>query len=96
MWHYYAFSNITFHAVCHVAVVNINFQQIYESRQCTINKVIVFQKNKLACNRLNESSGIRFLFCYGCTSQSNTFAKCPLMTVIHALCGRPITKDCAI
>ncbi len=27
-----------------------------------------------ARNHLNESSGIRILFCYGCTSQSNTFA----------------------
>ncbi len=32
-----------------------------------------------AWNRLREMLGIRFLFCYGCTSQSNTFAYCPPM-----------------
>ncbi len=41
--HYYAFSNITFHAVCHVAVCEHKLLQSLW-RQCTINKVIVYQK----------------------------------------------------
>ncbi len=41
--------------------VNINHQQ---SRQRTINKVIESVRN-----HLNESLGIRILFCYGCTHE---------------------------
>ncbi len=41
---YYAFSNITFHAVCHVAVCEHKLK--LWSRQCTINKVIVYKKKK--------------------------------------------------
>ncbi len=61
---YYAFSNITFHAVCHVAVCEHKLFAKLWSRKCTIYKVIVYQKKESARNRLNESSGIRILFCY--------------------------------
>ncbi len=44
------------------------------SRQCTINKVTVYQKKESVRNRPNESLGIWILFCYSCTSQSNTYA----------------------
>ncbi len=71
---YYAFPNITFHAVCHVAVCEHKLSAKSWSRQCTINKVIVYQKKESARNRLNESLGIRILFCYSCMSRSNTFA----------------------
>ncbi len=39
---YYAFSNITFHAVCHVAVCEIKLSTKLWSRQCMINKVIIY------------------------------------------------------
>ncbi len=57
---------------CHVAACEHKLSAKLWSRQCTINKVIVKKNNNN--NRLNESSGIWILFCYGCTSQSNTFA----------------------
>ncbi len=71
---YYAFSNITFHAVGHVVVCEHKLSAKLRRRQCMINKVIVYQKKVLARNRLNESLGIQILFCYGCMSQSNSFA----------------------
>ncbi len=39
---YYAFLNITFHAVCHEAVCEHKLSGKLWSRQCTINKVIVY------------------------------------------------------
>ncbi len=69
---YYAFLNITFHAMCHVAVCEHEISAKLWSWQYTINKVIVYQKkSRLA---ITESSGIWILFCYGCMSRSNTFA----------------------
>ncbi len=42
---YYAFSDITFQAVCYVAVCEHKLSAKLWSRQCTINKVIiVYQK----------------------------------------------------
>ncbi len=59
--HYYAFLNITSHAVCHAAVYEhkLSLLKLW-SRQHTINKVIVYKK-KIVCS---QSSGIQILFCY--------------------------------
>ncbi len=58
--------------MCHVAVCEHKLSAKLWSRQCTICKVIVYQNKESARNRLNESLGIQILFCYGCTSRSNT------------------------
>ncbi len=72
---YYAFSNITFQAVCHVAVCEQNF--------CKVVKPTVRDKKKKtesARNRLNKSSGIRLFFFYEVTNLHNT-----PMADIHAV-----------
>ncbi len=45
--------------MCHVAGCEHKLSAKLWSRQCMINKVIVYKK-KSVCNRLNELSGIRF------------------------------------
>ncbi len=47
--------------MCHVAGCEHKLSAKSWSRQCTINKVIVYQKIESARNRLNESSGIVIL-----------------------------------
>ncbi len=56
---YYAFSNIIFHAVCHVAVCEQKCSAKLSSRPCVI-KLLSIKKNKndSAHIRQNESSGI--------------------------------------
>ncbi len=50
MYPYYAFSNITFHAMCQVAVCKHKLSEKLWSWQCTINTVIsvYHKKSRLA------------------------------------------------
>ncbi len=54
---YYAFSNITFHAVGHVTVCEHKLSAKLRSRQCTINKVIVYQIEVCTGSKLKPEPG---------------------------------------